>query len=67
MDPEFAAARVLRNTILARFIATRGRATMHRALWHQVARIIRGEERYCDWFARSKLAKLLVWTGRIPL
>lgn len=67
LAPELRAARILRNSILLRFVLTGGRATGASALWHQVARLIRGEECYAAWYARSKLAKSLAWTAHVPL
>lgn len=67
LEPEFRAARVLRNGIILRFILTGGRATRHSGLWNQVARILRAEECYQEWYTHSRLAKWLAWTGAIPL
>lgn len=67
IEPELRAARALRNSIILRFIISRGRATYDERLWRQVIHVIRGEERYREWYANSKLAKGLAWTGFIPL
>ena len=67
LGSELRAARILHNMILLRLLITGGRATRHRELWHEVARVIRGEERYGEWYAHSRLARWLAWTKAIPL
>lgn len=64
---ELRTARIFRNMILLRFIVTGGRATRHKELWHEVARVVQGEEQYREWYAHSRLAKCLAWTKAIPL
>lgn len=60
-------ARVLRNTVALRFLMFGGRATAHRPMWEQITRVIRGEEDYAGWYAKSRLAKLTGWTSLVPL
>lgn len=67
VEPEFRAARILRNGIVLRFILTRGRATRHKRLWSEVVRVIQGDEQYREWFRRARLARLLTFTAAIPL
>jgi geranylgeranyl reductase family protein len=64
---QFELARIVRNSIVMRFILLHGRATGQRAIWDQVVRVIQGEEEYSDWYARSRLPKALAWTGAIGL
>ena len=67
LEPELRAARVPRDGTILRFILTGGRATRHAGLWREAARVIQGEERYGDWYSRSRWARWLAWTGGIPL
>jgi geranylgeranyl reductase family protein len=64
---QFIKARILRNTVVARYAAFGSRASAHREMWEQVVRVIQGKEQYTDWYGKSKLAPWIGWTSKIPI
>ena len=64
---EIVLARVMRNMIMLRFALFGHRTTGDGQLWHDIFAIVQGDRTYAEWYARSRLAKLLRWGTLIPL